>query len=124
VIGDDRRGEKSRELKPAVAVRGDQHGDLDALVAQSSDAPGPFSFDRSSPFELQAQLGEKEMTSSRDSTTMPTLSIRLRLISFLSFLTGNLRHLPFTRLGSKAYFFAVCHIYLVYMPFLRLYILI
>jgi hypothetical protein len=42
-----------------VAVRGDHHGDLDALVAQSGDAPGPFSFDRSSPFELQAQLGEK-----------------------------------------------------------------
>ena len=39
VIGDHRRREKSRELEPAVAVRRTHHGDLDALVAQSSDAP-------------------------------------------------------------------------------------
>src|SRR3954466_9843919 len=39
VIGDHRRREKSRELDPAVAVRRTHHGDLDALVAQSSDAP-------------------------------------------------------------------------------------
>jgi hypothetical protein len=59
VIGDYRRGEKSRDLEPAVAIWGDHHGDLDALVAQSGDAPGPFSFDCVSPFELQAKLGEK-----------------------------------------------------------------
>src|SRR5690606_3804568 len=34
-------------------------GDLDALVAQPGDAPGPFSLDHGSPFELQAKLGEK-----------------------------------------------------------------
>jgi hypothetical protein len=39
VIGDHRRREKARELEPAVAVRRAHHGDLDALVAQSSDAP-------------------------------------------------------------------------------------
>src|SRR5712691_9523733 len=39
VIGDRRRREKAREFDPAVAVRHTHHGDLDALVAQSSDAP-------------------------------------------------------------------------------------
>src|SRR5436190_1946815 len=39
VIGDRRRREKARQFDPAVAVRGTHHGDLDALVAQSSDAP-------------------------------------------------------------------------------------
>ena len=38
VIGDHRRREKSREFDPAVAVRHTHHGDLDALVAQPSDA--------------------------------------------------------------------------------------
>src|SRR5215213_435802 len=33
--------------------------DLDAHVAQSSDALCPVSFDHGSPFELEAQLGEK-----------------------------------------------------------------
>src|SRR5207253_9512698 len=59
VIGDDRRREKSREFDPAVAVRHAHHGDLDALVAQSSDAPRPVSFDHGSPFEFEAQLSEK-----------------------------------------------------------------
>jgi hypothetical protein len=59
VISDCRRGEKSRELESAVAVRGDHHGDLDALGVQPDNAPGPFSFDRGSPFKLQAKLGEK-----------------------------------------------------------------
>ena len=59
VIGDRRRRKKSRELEPAVAVRRPHHGDLDALVAQPSDAPGPLSFDHGSPLELEAQLGEK-----------------------------------------------------------------
>src|SRR3954464_12690618 len=39
VIGNRRRREKARELDPAVAIRGTHHGDLDALVAQSGDAP-------------------------------------------------------------------------------------
>jgi hypothetical protein len=39
VIGDHSRREKSREFDPAVAVRRTHHRDLDALVAQSSDAP-------------------------------------------------------------------------------------
>ena len=45
--------------EPAVAVRRAHHGDLDAHVAQSSDALCPVSFDRGSPFELEAELGEK-----------------------------------------------------------------
>src|SRR4051812_18545468 len=59
VIGDRLGREKSRELEAAVAVRRAHHGDLDALVTQSSDAPCPLSFDHSSPFELEAELGEK-----------------------------------------------------------------
>jgi hypothetical protein len=42
-----------------VAVRRAHHGDHDAHVAQSSDALCPVSFDRGSPFELEAELGEK-----------------------------------------------------------------
>src|SRR3954471_11787246 len=38
VIGDHGWREKSREFDPAVAVGHPHHGDLDALVAQSSDA--------------------------------------------------------------------------------------
>ena len=59
VILGHRRLEKARELDPAVAVRRTHHRDLDALVAQSGDAPCPVSFDHGSPFELEAQLGEK-----------------------------------------------------------------
>ena len=57
--GDDRRGEKSRKLESAVTVGSDHHGDLDSLVAQSGDSPGPFAFDHGTPFEPQAKLGEK-----------------------------------------------------------------
>jgi hypothetical protein len=35
------------------------HGDLDALIAQSSDTPGPFSFDRGPPFELETELAKE-----------------------------------------------------------------
>jgi hypothetical protein len=59
-----------------VAVRRAHHRDLDAHVAQSSDALCPVSFDRGSPFKLEAELGKKEIAASSDSTTMPTLSIR------------------------------------------------
>jgi hypothetical protein len=63
VIGDHRRREKAREFDPAVAVRRTHHGDFDALVVQSSHAPGPVAFDHGSPFELEAQLGEKRDSS-------------------------------------------------------------
>lgn len=59
VVGDDGRGEETREFEPAVAVGRDHHGDLDALVAQAGDATGPFAFDRGSPFERQAEFGEE-----------------------------------------------------------------
>jgi hypothetical protein len=62
-MGDRRRREKSRDLEPAVAVRRAHHGDLDAHVAQASDALCPVSFDRGSPFELEAELGEKRDSS-------------------------------------------------------------
>jgi hypothetical protein len=42
-----------------VAVRRAHHGNLDALIAQSSDASGPFSFDRGPPFELKAELAKE-----------------------------------------------------------------
>src|SRR5689334_15044917 len=58
VVGDGRRGEKSRELEPAVAIGRDHHGDLDVLLAQSGDARSPLSFDRRAPFELHAKPGE------------------------------------------------------------------
>jgi hypothetical protein len=42
-----------------VAVRRAHHGNLDALIAQSSDTSGPFSFDRGPPFELKAELAKE-----------------------------------------------------------------
>ena len=42
-----------------MAVRRAHHGDLDALVAQSSDAPCPLSFHHGSPFELEAELAKE-----------------------------------------------------------------
>jgi hypothetical protein len=59
VICDDRRREKAGELEPAVTVRCAHHGNLDTLIAQPSDAPGPFSFDRSPPFELEAEFAKE-----------------------------------------------------------------
>src|SRR5205807_869181 len=59
VISDHRRRDKSRELEPAVAIWRAHHGDLHALVAQSSDAPCPHAFYHGSPFELEAELSEK-----------------------------------------------------------------
>jgi len=56
VIGDRRWREKTRDLEPAVAVRCAHHGNLDALIAQSSDTSGPFSFNRGPPFEIEAEL--------------------------------------------------------------------
>jgi hypothetical protein len=59
VIRNGGRREKAGELEPAVAVRRAHHRNLDALIAQSSDTSGPFSFDRSSPFELKAELAKE-----------------------------------------------------------------
>jgi hypothetical protein len=42
-----------------VAVRRAHHRNLDALIAQSRDTSGPFSFDGGSPFELEAELAKE-----------------------------------------------------------------
>jgi hypothetical protein len=42
-----------------VAVRRAHHGDLDALVAEPSNASCPFSFDRGLTFELETELAEE-----------------------------------------------------------------
>jgi uncharacterized protein YciI len=59
VIRDGWRPEKPGELEAAVAVRRAHHGNLDALIAQSSDTSGPFSFDRGPPFEIEAELAKE-----------------------------------------------------------------
>ena len=59
VIRDGGGREEAGELEPAVAVRRAHHGNLNALIAQSSDASGPFSFDRCPPFELEAEFPKK-----------------------------------------------------------------
>ena len=78
MICDDTRREEAGELEPAVAVRCAHHGNLDTLIAQSSDTSGPFSFDRGPPFELEAEFAKEINRSSEvfddDSST---LSIRL-----------------------------------------------
>src|SRR5437764_7218349 len=51
--------EESGELEPAVAIRRAHHGNLDALIAQSSDTSCPFSFDRGPPFELEAEFSKE-----------------------------------------------------------------
>ena len=59
MIRDNRRREEAGELEPAVAVRRAHHGNLHALIAQSSDTAGPFSFDRGPPFEFEAQFAKE-----------------------------------------------------------------
>ncbi len=59
MICDCGRREKAGELETAVAVRRAHHGNLDALIAQSSDTSGPFSFDRGPPFEFETQLAKE-----------------------------------------------------------------
>ncbi len=59
VIRDGRRREEAGELEPAVAVRRAHDGNLDALIAQSRDTSGPFSFDRPPPFEIEAELAKE-----------------------------------------------------------------
>src|SRR3954470_23854721 len=59
VIGDHGRREETGHLDPAVTVRRTHHGNLDAHVAQSSDAICPASFDWGAPLELEAKFGEE-----------------------------------------------------------------
>src|SRR5688500_17691551 len=59
VIGEHGRREESGQLEPAVTVRRTHHGNLDAHVAQSSDAICPISFDWGAPLELEAQFGDE-----------------------------------------------------------------
>ena len=47
------------ELEPTMTVGRAHHGDLDALIAQSSDTSRPFSVDRASAFELEAKLAKE-----------------------------------------------------------------
>src|SRR5260221_3365529 len=59
VIGDHRRRDETGHLEPAVTVRRTHHGNLDAHVAQSSDAICPISFDSGTPLELETKFGEE-----------------------------------------------------------------
>jgi hypothetical protein len=59
MIRDGGRRQEAGKLESAVAVRRAHHGNLDALIAQSSDTSGPFSFDRGPPFELEAELAKE-----------------------------------------------------------------
>src|SRR6184192_3412401 len=59
MIGDHRGREESGHLEPAVTIRRTHHGNLDAHVAQSSDAICPVSFDWGAPLELEAKFGEE-----------------------------------------------------------------
>src|SRR5262245_32520778 len=59
VIGNHGRREESGHLEPAVTVRRPHHGNLDAHVAQPSDAICPVSFDWGAPLELEAKFGEE-----------------------------------------------------------------
>src|SRR5579862_5903735 len=56
MIGDHRRRNESRQLDPIMAVGRAHHGYLNALVAQSSDAPCPLPFNHGLAFELEAEL--------------------------------------------------------------------
>src|SRR5205823_4831930 len=59
VIGNYRWREESGHLDPTVTIRRTHHGNLDAHVAQSSDAICPASFDWGAPLELEAKFGEE-----------------------------------------------------------------
>src|SRR5690606_24146595 len=47
------------QLEPAMAIRRDHHGDLDALITQSRHTPGPLSLDHGAPFESHAERREE-----------------------------------------------------------------
>ena len=59
MICDSRRSEEAGELEPAVAVRRAHHRTLDALIALSSDASGPFSFNHGPTFQLETELAKE-----------------------------------------------------------------
>src|SRR5262245_59526474 len=59
VIGNHRWREESGHLDPAVTIRRTHHGNLDAHVAQSSDAVCPVSLDWGASLELEAKFGEE-----------------------------------------------------------------
>src|SRR6266581_6707853 len=59
VIGDHRWRDETGHLEPAVTVRRTHQGNLDAHVAQSSDAICPISFDWGTPLELETKFGEE-----------------------------------------------------------------
>src|SRR5262249_34568245 len=58
MIGDDGRGEEARQFEPAVPVWRAHHGDLNALIAEPGDTPGPLAFDHGAPFEFEARLAK------------------------------------------------------------------
>src|SRR5262245_37648493 len=59
MIGDHGRREETGHLEPTVTVRRTHHGNLDAHVAQSSDAIRPISFDWGTPLELETKFCEE-----------------------------------------------------------------
>jgi hypothetical protein len=59
VIRDDRRCEEAGKFEPAVTVRRAHHCNLNVLIAQSRDTPGPFSFNSSPTFKIEAELAKE-----------------------------------------------------------------
>jgi hypothetical protein len=59
MIRDNGRREEAGKLEPAVTVWRAHHGNLDALIAESSNTSGPFSFDQSPPFEREPEFEEE-----------------------------------------------------------------
>jgi hypothetical protein len=59
MIREDRRRQKAGELEAPVAIRRAHHRNFDALIAQSGDTSGPFSFNRGPAFELEAELAKE-----------------------------------------------------------------
>jgi hypothetical protein len=62
VICDERRREEAGELEPAVAVRCAHHGNLETLIAQPVDTSDPFSFNRGSPIEFEAEFAKRNQS--------------------------------------------------------------
>jgi hypothetical protein len=64
-------------LKPAVAVRGPHHRDVDSDAVEPDDTVHPTSFDRRLAFQLHTKFDKKNaIAASRSSTTTPTWTIR------------------------------------------------
>jgi hypothetical protein len=74
------RASEAGELRPALVIRGANVGNLHALISQSIDKPGAFSFDGGPPLEFEADLAEDSMLPPTSWTKIPTLSIRLSAI--------------------------------------------